>query len=239
MVKVVVLCGGRGSRLSPLTDRIPKPLVTLNGKPLLFHLVDSYVKKGFREFIICTGYRADMIKEFFESSCLDANVEFSDSGETAGILERLYNARELMTEQVFVAYGDTLINLDLKAMLASHRNSEAKVTITTANVRSPFGLVGVDKDGWVTSFEEKPLQSFYVGHLIMESSLLMQIPSNLIHKADGDGLVGLFSWLSYNRFLRTMPYDGPQITFNTQQELNQAEQDIVTFFTQTEEVVGP
>ena len=127
MTKVVVLCGGRGSRLSPLTDRIPKPLVTLNKRPLLAHLVESYVKKGFHDLVICTGYRASMIEDFFKANDLGATVEFSDSGEQAGILKRLYDARNLMSKQVFVAYGDTLIDLNLPALLEAHQASGAKM----------------------------------------------------------------------------------------------------------------
>ena len=231
----MILCGGRGSRLSPLTDRIPKPLVALNGRPLLAHLVQSYIDKGFRQFVICTGYRGDMIHEFFARNAFDATLEFSDAGNEASILQRLHRARTLMTEQVFVAYGDTLINVDLEAMVADHRSSGAQITITTAEVRSPFGLVTANADRWVSSFEEKPLQSFYVGHMLLESTLLDDIDPRLLDLPDGDGLVELFCHLAFRQALRMYPYEGPQITFNTQQELHQAERDFIAFFTQSEE----
>ena len=235
MVKVVVLCGGRGARLGPVTDRLPKPLVPLNGKPILQHLVQSYINKGFRDFILCTGYRGDMIKEFFSENTFDARFEFSDAGGEASMLLRLHQARQLMSENVFVAYGDTLVDVDLTEMLSDHQNSGAPLTITVASVRSPFGLVSTGTDRMVDSFEEKPVQSYYVGHMLLERSILNDLEPELLALPDGDGLVKLFSLLISQRLLHMYPYSGPQITFNTSQELRQAERDITTFFTHQEE----
>lgn len=234
MLKTVVLCGGRGLRLRPLTNAVPKPLVPLNGKPLLQHLVESYVGKGFRHFVLCIGYRGDMIRTFFASHPFDANFEFSDAGERASMLQRLYHARPLLGERVFVAYGDTLIDVDLEAMLADHQSSGAVATITTADVRSPFGLVTADEGGWVRSFEEKPLHSYYVGHMLLECRVLDDLDPELLALPDGEGLVRLFcQWVS-RKCLRLYPYNGPQITFNTQQELHQAERRFIAFFTHQE-----
>ena len=230
----VVLCGGRGSRLRPLTDRVPKPLVKLDGRPILYHLLQSYIDKGYPDFVICVGYRGDMVEEFVASSALRASVRFSDAGDEASMLSRLHQAREMMTDTVFVAYGDTLIDVDLDDMLAKHESTGAAITITTANVRSPFGLVSPGPDGLVESFEEKPLQWFYVGHMLMEKSVLDDIESDLIDLPEGDGMVALFNRLISENRLRMYPYGGPQITFNTHRELNQAERDFVSFFTHEE-----
>ena len=139
MVKTVILCGGRGSRLRPLTDEIPKALVTLNNKPLLQHLIKSYIRKGIRSFVLCVGYRGKMIEEFVEHHPFDAEFEISDAGEEASILQRLHVAGDLTGERFFVAYGDTLIDVGLEQMLEDHVSSGALATVTTADVRSPFG----------------------------------------------------------------------------------------------------
>jgi len=235
VVKILVLCGGRGSRLGPVTDQIPKPLVSLNGKPIIQHLVQSYIDKGFRDFILCTGYRGEMIREFFTGNAFDARFEFSDAGDEASMLSRLHHARPLMSERVFVAYGDTLVDVNLSEMLSEHLTSGAPVTITVASVRSPFGLVTTETDRWVDSFEEKPIQSYYVGHMLLESSVLDDLDPELIAMPDGAGLVKLFSILLSRRLLRMYPYSGPQVTFNTRRELHQAESDFIAFFTHQEE----
>ena len=239
MVKTVVLCGGRGLRLRPLTDEVPKALVTLNGKPLVEHLVESYIQKGFRRFVLCVGYRGDMIKEFFAHHPFDAEFEFANAGEDASMLRRLHHARSLTDDRFFVAYGDTLIDVDLEAMLAEHVSSGALVTMTTANVRSPFGLVTTDARGWVQAFEEKPVQLYYVGHMLVERCVLDDLDPALPALPDGEGLVSLFGELISKKRLHMYPYNGPQITFNTRQELHQAERDFVSFFTHQEESPCP
>lgn len=234
MIKTVILCGGRGSRLKPLTDLIPKPLVTLNGKPLLHHVVNAYLGKGMTDFVLCVGYREDMIRDFIAQQPISGTFEFSNAGEQASILQRLHHARGLMGDRVFVAYGDTLIDVDLDVMLAQHLASRAQLTITIAEVLSPFGLVTVDEAGWSMSFEEKPLQMYYIGHMLLERMVLENLDPQLLALPDGDGLVELFQRLIAKKQVQTYLYRGPQITFNTHQERDQAERDFITFFTHQE-----
>lgn len=233
MLKTIILCGGRGIRLRPLTEKAPKSLVPLNGKPCLQHIVELYIRKGYKDFVICVGYLGDMIFEFFRKTSFDIRVEFSDAGEDASILERLYHAKPLIGERAFVAYGDTLIDVDLPEMLVEHVSNKAFITLTTADVRSPFGLVTADKEKWILSFEEKPVQPYYVGHMLIERAVLEDLDPGLLKMPDGEGLVMLFQRMIAKKCIRTYQYTGPQITFNTQQELNQAERDLLTFFTHT------
>ncbi|OGW91024.1 MAG: hypothetical protein A3D28_01595 [Omnitrophica bacterium RIFCSPHIGHO2_02_FULL_63_14] len=226
-------------RLRPLTDRVPKPLVPLHGKPTLQHLLESYVKRGFRQFVICTGYRGDMIRQFVSGLPLGASIDFSEAGESASILQRLHAARQFMGERAFVAYGDTLIHVDLDGMLRDHVASGAVITISTAAVRSPFGLVTLADDRWIASFDEKPLQLFYVGHMLLNRAVLDGLDPELLSLPDGEGLVRLFRGLLAARRLRMFAYSGPQITFNTPLELQQAERNAIAFFTQQEETRCP
>ena len=234
MIKTVILCGGRGSRLKPLTNLIPKPLVTLNGKPLLQHVVNSYLRRGMTNFVLCVGYREDMIRDFFTRQQFPGTFVFSNAGEQASILQRLHQTQSVIGERVFVAYGDTLIDVDLEAMLAQHQASGAQVTITVAEVRSPFGLVTTDTAGWGASFEEKPLQLYYIGHMLLERTVLKNLDPHLLALPDGEGLVELFQGLIVAKQLQTYLYRGPQITFNTHQERDQAERDFIAFFTHQE-----
>lgn len=234
MLTTLILCGGRGTRLRPLTDRIPKPLAPLNGKPCLQYIVELYIRKGYKRLILCIGYQGEMIIEFFRRQSFDAEIEFSDAGEQASMLERIYQARAFIGERAFVAYGDTLIDVNLAQMLARHIATGAAVTITSADVRSPFGLVISDPENRVLSFEEKPLQPYYIGHMLLERSVLENVDPALLRMPDGEGLVTLFKRLIEKQRLWTYSYTGPQITFNTQQDLDRAEQDLTKFFTHQE-----
>jgi glucose-1-phosphate cytidylyltransferase len=229
------MCGGRGLRLRPLTDEIPKPLVQISGKPVLQHLLESYIRKGFNEFVLCIGYRGQMIRDLFANNMPDAKIEFSDAGEDASILQRLHLAKNLTGDRFFVSYGDTLIDVELDEMLRQHLVSGASATITAANVKSPFGLITTDESHSVRSFQEKPTQMYFVGHMLLERTVLDGVDPKLLAIPDGDGLVKLFQVLISQNKLNMYQYSGAQITFNTHRELDQAEQDFISFFTHQEE----
>ena len=233
-MKTIILCGGRGTRLGPLGEQLPKTLLPLNGKPCLQHIVENYMGKGYREFVLCVGHRGEMVVEFCKRHLQDASFDWSDAGADASMLERLYRARHLIEEQAWVAYGDTFVDADLAAMLRDHTASGAMLTLTTAGVRSPFGIVESDADQWLLSFREKPVQPYFLGHFLMERAVLDDLKPDILAAPDGEGLVALIQDLVRERRARTHAYAGPQITFNTRDELDRAERDLMGFYTQTE-----
>ena len=232
--KTLVLCGGRGTRLKPLTELLPKALVPLHGKPCLQHILESHIRRGQVEFVLCVGYRGEMIVDFIRQHPFAARIDFSDAGADASILQRLVHARPLVGARAFVTYGDTLIDVDCEDMAAKHHASHASITVATAEVRSPFGLVTTDAGNWIGSYDEKPVQMYYVGYMLMDTAVLDEVPADLLRLPDGEGLVRLFQEFVRRRRLRAYPYGGPQITFNTPQDLDQAERDLGAFFTHAE-----
>ncbi|GAB6037232.1 hypothetical protein JCM15519_17910 [Fundidesulfovibrio butyratiphilus] len=230
---IVILCGGAGTRLRPLTQTIPKTLVPLNGKPMLQHILEYHLRKGHTRFVLCVGYLGDAVRRFVDQAGLDAEIVFSDMGETASMLKRLHGAASHMGERALVTYGDTLIDTGLTAMLQAHLSLGSLITLTTASIRNPFGLVRLDAENRVISFEEKPVQTFYIGQLLIERSVLEALGEQEINAPDGEGLVRLIQNLADTGRVGAFPYSGPQITFNTEQELQKAEKDIITFYTQT------
>lgn len=234
MPKVVILCGGRGKRLQPLTRTMPKPLVLLNGKPVLQHIVNFYIHKGFHEFIFCVGFRADAIARFVKSSRFDADIKLSNAGLNAGMLERIYKARHLIGDCAIVTYGDTFIDIEPYSILKVHRKSGALVTITTADISSPFGLVSSDRRNLITSFEEKPVLQYYIGHMVVERNTLEGLSKELVSLPDGEGLIGLFQQLIKTKKLSAYNHKGLRITFNTPREYKKAEEEFIKFFTEQE-----
>lgn len=217
-----------------LTDDIPKPLIPLKGRPVLQHTLEYYIARGFRKFVLCLGYRGEMIREYVSRAGLDADFEFSDAGETASMLARLYHARNSLGPRAFVAYGDTLVTVDLEDMLADHLKTLPAITMTIGNIKSPLGLMACDPDGTARSFEEKPILSYYIGHLLMETEVLHHLGPELLNLPDGAGLVTLFKRLIEEKRVRVHIHNGPQISFNTRQERDQAERELVHFFTYSE-----
>jgi len=233
-VKIMIMCGGQGKRLGRLTEQIPKPLIRLHGKTILQIKLEEYCRQGFREFIFCIGYKGDMIRD--EVSRLDLGIsdEFSDAGEEAGILQRLYHTRSLFNDHVLMTYGDTYTNIDLTQFIDAHRRGLQSVTIVTAPIKSPFGLVEMDQTGSVTYFKEKPVLNYYIGYAIINRAVLDSIPSDLLRMPDGEGLVGFYKMLITMSKLGAYNHTGLQITFNTPDELKFAEEALFQFYTNSE-----
>jgi NDP-sugar pyrophosphorylase family protein len=233
-MKILIMCGGQGKRLGRLSEQIPKPLVKLHGKTILQIKLEEYRRQGFHEFIFCLGYKGEMIREEVSRLALGITAEFSDAGEGAGILERLYHARTLFGDRVLMTYGDTFTNIDLTKLIEVHCRNDQIATIVTAPIKSPFGLVEVDEDGFVTYFKEKPVLNYYIGYAIIDREALDIVPQDVLRMPDGAGLVSFYETLTSMKKLGAYNHTGLQITFNTPGELKYAEEALFKFYTNTE-----
>ena len=180
-MKVVILCGGLGTRLREETEFRPKPLVEIGNRPILWHIMKLYAHYGHRNFILCLGYRGNMIKDYFlnyeamnndftiqlgresrisyEGSHTeqDFHVTLADTGlasMTGGRVKRV--ERYLGGERFMVTYGDGVSNLNLDRLLEFHRSHGRLATLTTVRPPSRFGIVDLDEEGQVRRFAEKP-----------------------------------------------------------------------------------
>ena len=133
-----------------------------------------------------------------------------------------------------MTYGDTYTNIDLTQFIDAHRRGKQSVTIVTAPIKSPFGLVEMDETGSVTYFKEKPVLNYYIGYAIINRAVLDSIPSDLLRMPDGEGLVGFYKMLITMSKLGAYNHTGLQITFNTPGELKYAEEALFQFYTNSE-----
>jgi len=233
-MKILIMCGGRGTRLGELTDQIPKPLIKLNNKTLLETKLEAYFRQGFDQFVFCIGYKGELIRETIAQSPLKIQVEFSDAGEQAGILERLYQARNLFDDHVLMTYGDTFTDLELSRLVAKHKTSDNEATIVVAPIRNPFGLVEFDQNEKVTYFKEKPILNYYIGYAVISKSALELVPRSVLAMPDGEGLIMFYEILMGMGKLGADYHSGLQITFNTPEELKSAEEQLARFYTTRE-----
>ncbi|OPY87786.1 MAG: Glucose-1-phosphate cytidylyltransferase [Syntrophaceae bacterium PtaU1.Bin231] len=234
MLKAVILCGGRGRRLRPLTETLPKPLVPLMGVPILKRILDELIRKGIREFVLCTGFHSEAIRTFVASNVFDARIHFSDAGEEAGILKRIHTARPLLGDRTWIAYGDTFMDLDPWPMLKAHEESGGDATLAVADSKSPFGHVRLDPGtGAVVEYEEKPILTYYVGNMILETAVLDRMDRSLLDMADGAGLIRLFQNLIAEKKLFVFRHTGFRLTFNTLYQYEEAEKTFIHYFTET------
>ncbi len=154
-MKVVILAGGLGTRLSEYTKLIPKPMVTVGGKPIIYHIMKHYYNYGFKEFIVAAGYKKNIIKNYFDKNKFNWKVEVIDTGQktmTGGRIKRLKNL--LDKEDFLVTYGDGLSNVNLKGLVLFHKRNKKTVTLTAVRPPARFGAIQISSK-FVKYFKEK------------------------------------------------------------------------------------
>jgi glucose-1-phosphate cytidylyltransferase len=155
-MKVVILAGGLGTRISEYTKTIPKPMIPINGRPLIYYIIEHYAKYGFKEFYIALGYKGEIIKKYFEKNkFFDWKINLINTGlktMTGGRLKRL--KKYLGNDTFMLTYGDGLSNINLKNLLKFHKNNRKLVTMTAVRPPARFGAIKF-KGNKVSYFKEK------------------------------------------------------------------------------------
>jgi len=154
-MKVILLAGGFGTRLSEYTKTIPKPMISIGGKPILLRIMKLYAKYGFKDFYIALGYRGAVIKKFFNKKFFDWNINLIETGKntmTGGRLKRL--KKYIGKETFMMTYGDGLSNVNLKKLFKFHKKNKKLVTLTAVRPPARFGALKL-KGQYVSYFKEK------------------------------------------------------------------------------------
>ena len=180
-MKVVLLAGGLGTRISEYTKTIPKPMIKINGKPMLLHIMHYYAKHGFKNFYIALGYKGEIIKNFFNKKFFDWNINLIETGKntmTGGRLKRL--TKHIGNETFLMTYGDGLSNVNLKNLIKFHRKNKKLVTLTAVRPPARFGALKL-KGQHVSYFKEKShLDEGWIngGFFVMEPKFLKSIKND-------------------------------------------------------------
>ena len=205
-MKVVILCGGQGTRLREETEFRPKPLVEVGGRPILLHIMKLYAHYGFRDFVLCLGYRGTMIKEHFLSYEAMNNdftvslgatrrityhgshdedgfaVTLADTGLDSMTGKRIKAVQKYVDGDTFmVTYGDGVSDVNVEALLAFHRQHGRLATVTTHRPISRFGVLELEKSGSVKGFDEKPQLDGWVnvGFFVFERKVFDYLSDDL------------------------------------------------------------
>ena len=158
-MKTVILCGGRGTRLGEHGRSVPKALIKIGEKPILWHLLRTYAHYGVDNFVLCLGFLGDEIRGHFERHPIEQKIEFVDTGQDTNTGGRLRMVREhVESEDVFcVTYGDGLADLNVGELIDFHRSHGKTATVTAVHPYSNFGLMDIGVNNSVERFREKPL----------------------------------------------------------------------------------
>ena len=161
-IDVVILCGGKGIRMSEMRKLTPKPMVPVGDKPILWHVMKTYSYFGFNNFILCLGYKGNKIKEYFEGDT-GWNITFADTGLDTNTGGRIKRIEKYINDELFlVTYADGLSDINLNHLLEYHKQQNKIATITVVKPHSPFGIVKLDSNNLITKFAEKPVLDLWI-----------------------------------------------------------------------------
>jgi len=198
MCKIVILAGGLGTRISEESHLKPKPMIEIGDKPILWHIMKSFSKQGYNEFVICAGYKQEVIKEYFKNYYIhncDITFDFVEENKviihnkdveswkvtivdtglntmTGGRVKRI--KKYVNNEAFILTYGDGVSNLDVKKLLKQHESSNKEVTISAFNIGQDKGILDIDSKGNVKAFREKNNDDgalINIGYMVCEPSV--------------------------------------------------------------------
>lgn len=215
----VVLAGGKGIRLRPLTNNIPKPMIKLLGKPILQWIIEWLTNNGISNIIVGVAYKKEAVMNYFkDGSEFNCRIKYSIhsvEGET-GEGFRLAISR-YVNDDIFIAMnGDEISNFNITELINYHKKNKPIATIATTNPRSNMGVIKIDKNGKILSFEEKPILSnilVSIGIYVFNRKIIDYLPlKGLIEKTT-------FPLLVKQKLLRAFPINGDWLTINTMKDL--------------------
>jgi len=220
---ILILCGGEGERLRPLTADTPKPLINIKGRPILTYLLEHLQKFKLQNIVIAAGFKHEKIYQFFEENHKDLNVQIIESGDV-DIIERIKLCAQSIKGDFILLYGDTLADVNFDNLMNFHFSHDSQASITVYPLKSQFGLAEIDSDNNVIEFREKPTlnQWINIGNFYFEKGIIPFL-SSFTSFAD------FLEEAGRQKMLKAFKHDGVHITVNTLRELEEAELNVHEF----------
>lgn len=244
-MKVVILAGGFGTRISEESHLKPKPMIEIGGKPMLWHIMKEYSHHGYNDFIICCGYKQHVIKEWFADYALhnsDVTFDFTQGGKmtvhnnlsepwkvtlvdtglntmTGGRVKRVQNY--IGNETFMLTYGDGVCDMDINELVRYHKSHGKIATITAVSISQRFGVLDIDKDGSIKSIREKDdfdASRVNAGYMVLEPKIFDFIEGDetVFEKESLDRCAALGELMAYN-------YNGFWQCMDTKREMERLE----------------
>ena len=215
---VIVLCGGKGKRLYPLTKNIPKPLIKIKNKPILKYIIDHLKSYEIKNFIIATGYKHKLFTKFVKKlNVSDFNFRIVNSGINVDIIKRIKDCSKKINKNILVCYGDTLVDLNINNLISFYNKNKNKIVFSSYTLKSQYGIIKIGKKGKVISFNEKPDLGMYfnIGYFLFDKK-------NIIKMKKYTKFEKFLESRSIQKDLRSYIHYGKHITINTLSELSDA-----------------
>lgn len=181
MIKTIILAGGLGTRISEETKKIPKPMVKIGKIPIIHHIIKIYESYGFKDFIICGGYKYELISKYFNKIKLNCNIKVINTGMATMTGGRILKIKKYVKDDkiFFLTYGDGVSNVNLKKLLKYHIKNKKLLTLTAVQPNMKYGIVKFSKNNkLINRFEEKPKKHFISGGFFVVSTKIFKYIKN-------------------------------------------------------------
>ncbi len=179
---VVIMAGGKGTRMHPITKILPKPLIPLNDKPIISHIIESFTGSGIKNFVISINYKSEIIKAYFKENEDDLKINFLEEKIPLGTIGPLSLLKNKIKKDFFVINCDTILKIDYSDLFDFHKKNKNFVTIVASAKRFkiPYGVCNIDRRGNLKKINEKPNYNFLVssGIYLINPKILKYIPQN-------------------------------------------------------------
>ena len=188
-MKAVILAGGLGTRLRPLTNKKPKPMLPLGKKPLLEHLIEWIKKNDVKDIVLCVSYLHETIEKYFEDgSKFGVKIEYAISSKPLGDAGQLKTAQKFIDDTFVCVYGDSLFDFNLRSMITAHKKKKSFTTMSLCEHKTSirYGVIDTKTNGKVLAWNEKPeiKSNINMGCYVMEPNILNFIPKNKTYGMD-------------------------------------------------------
>ena len=182
-MKAVIIAGGLGTRLRPLTNNTPKPMLPIGEKPILEHLVNWTKKGGIKSIVLCVSYLRESIEDYFgDGEKFGVKIEYAISKKQLATAGQLKTAEKFIEDDFVCMYGDSIFNFSLKSMIKQHSIKKSFVTMSLSEYKTnlPYGVIETSKNGKVVNWNEKPeiKANVNMGCYIMNPQIFNLIPKN-------------------------------------------------------------
>ena len=221
---VIIFCGGKGLRLRPLTFNTPKPLIKIDNKSIIEHLINQFLKNKINNIIIATGYKSQLFKQFLKKKYKGNNIKIINSGINSDIIYRLNKCLKYSRENIIACYGDTLINININKLIDKYYKNYNKIIMTNYELKTSFGIVKINNNNDIVDFMEKPnLNIWYnVGYFMFNKKFETVTKKYKTFK-------NFLKHMAISKNIKSFKHYGQHITINTISELEEARQKIRNF----------
>ncbi len=223
-ISVLILCGGAGQRLRPITKIIPKPLIKIRNKSMLEYIINHFLKYKINHITIASGYRHTLIKKFINKKYKNKNINIINTGINTEIIDRIKKISPVLNEKIILCYGDTLVDININKLINYFEKNKNKFIISSYELKSTFGILDLKNNNNVKRFNEKPKLGmwFNVGYFIFSKKIIKKIKNYKKFE-------NFLSYLAKNNKMKTFKHKGKHITVNTISELEEAKSQIKKF----------